>query len=616
MAAIDRDRFKVMSNHTQNTPYPKPLSVVGILALIFLLSVWPGRSSPPFSDDTAAITYSQDMLVKGISLKGSMAYKDSIAYYRPVKNLTFGLIASASDPAKPETVQAALTSARTVGFFYTIVAAFGIFALAQRISRNEWLAVTAAGMWMLSAAGTSSAVWVSAQNIAMAVAFACFAFVSADKFLVATTTSRKVLHCVGGVVLFAAGLLCYDSIVALPGMFAAFVALRWLQKDLSPGALKKAAMILGLWVFVVAGWLFLRHQTGAISDGSGNSVLFSPDTTRMQVFSASAWFFWRHNLMWFWPFGTLEIGGSYIPKKSVSTASLIWGWVFLVGYLASIPALAWISIRKSCKLSGLIALGLAMGIIGAFPSGNFVPLYAGPLGDYYTMVPSIGWSLALAAGSFLLGRKTLELLEPDSRELFPILAAAGLLMIAVNRIAGVVTISLVSARSQQPVEMALASIAVRPLMVMNQMNLADGLIAQENYEGALPIIEDALRIAPWITRMSYAQSLSRLERHEEAIAQFDIALEEEKESERLLTANYGKAVSLRKLGRKQEAVEVIQRVIHNTSYRHHLQMVAFGIVVAHETGDDQTARRWLSKARELYPDNPLIDQAAAAANLR
>jgi|GEM_PF-4980321 len=605
-----------MTNPTKTIRYPKPLTVLGILALIFLLSVWPGRSSPPFSDDSAAIIYSQDMLAKGISTLDSMAYKDSIAYYRPVKNLTFGLIASASDPAKPETVQAALTSARTVGFFYTIAAALGVFALVQRISRNEWLAVTAAGMWMLSAAGTSSAVWVSAQNIAMAVAFACFAFVSADKFLTAATVGRKVLHPVGGVVLFAAGLLCYDSIVALPGMFAAYIAWRWLQKDLAPGAVKRAAMILVLWVVVIAGWLFLRNQTGAISDGAGNSVLFSPDTTRMQVFTASAWFFWRHSLMWIWPFGTLEIGGSYIPGKSVSAVSLIWGWVFLTAYLVSIPALAWNSIRKSCKSSGLIALGLAMGFIGAFPSGNFIPLYAGPLGDYYTMVPSIGWSLALAAGSFLLGTKTLELLEPNSRKVFPILAAAGMLLIAGNRIAGVVTMSLVSARSQQSVDMALASIAVRPLMVMNQINLADGLVAQDKPGQALAIFEDALQTAPWVTRVGYAQALSRMERYEEAVTQYDIALEKEKETERLLTANYGKAVALRKLGRRPEAVQVIQRVIHNSTYRHHLQMVAFGIVVAHETGDDRTARRWLAKARELYPDNPLIDQAAAAAGLR
>jgi predicted Zn-dependent protease len=88
------------------------------------------------------------------------------------------------------------------------------------------------------------------------------------------------------------------------------------------------------------------------------------------------------------------------------------------------------------------------------------------------------------------------------------------------------------------------------------------------------------------------------------------------QAERLLTATYGKAVALRKLGRKDEATQVIQRVIHNTTYRHHLQMVAFGIVAAHEAGDDETARRWLTKARELYPGNPLIDQAAAAANLR
>ncbi|MBK1815758.1 tetratricopeptide repeat protein [Luteolibacter yonseiensis] len=545
-----------------------------------------------------------------------MAYKDSIAYYRPLKNLTFGLIASASDPAKPETVQAALTAARTFGFLYSIVAAFGIFALVQRVSRDEWLALTCAGFWLLSAAGTSSAVWVSAQNIAMAVAFGCFAFVYADKFLMAETTGRKIRYGVGGVLLFAAGLLCYDSIVALPGMFAAYLALRWLQKDLSSEAANKGAAMLGLWVSVVVGWLFLRHHTGAISDGAGHSVLFSPDTSRMQVFSASAWFFWRHSLMWFWPFGTLEIGGSYIPGKSVSTASLIWGWVFLAAYLVSIPALAWIGIRKSCKLSGLIALGLAMGIIGAFPSGNFVPLYAGPLGDYYTLVPSIGWSLALAAGSFLLGRKTLELLEPDSRKVFPILAAAGLLIIAVNRIAGVFTMSLVSARSQQPVDMALASIAVRPLMVMNQINLADGLVAQDKPGQALPIFEDALQTAPWISRVGYAQALSRMERYEEAVTQYDIALEKEKETERLLTANYGKAVALRKLGRRQEAVQVIQRVIHNTTYRHHLQMVAFGIVVAQEADDDETARRWLAKARDIYPDNPLIDQAAAAANLR
>lgn len=450
----------------------------------------------------------------------------------------------------------------------------------------------------------------------MAVAFACFAFISADKYLAAATAGRKIRYGAGGVLFFAAGLLCYDSIAALPGMFAAYLALRWLQKDLSSEAANKGAVMLGLWVIVIVGWLFLRHHTGAISDGAGHSVLFSPDTSRMQVFTASAWFFWRHNLMWIWPFGTLEIGGSYIPGRSVSATSLMWGWVFLSAYLVSIPMLVWSSLRKNCTFRSLIALGLAMGFLGAFPSGNFIPLYAGPLGDYYTVVPSIGWSLSLAATAFLLARTTLRLLKPDSAKAVSILAAAGLLLIVTNRIAGIVMMSVVSARSQEPVEMALASMAVRPLMVMNQINLADALVAEDKPWQALPIFEDALKTAPWLTRVGYAQTLSRLERYDEAIVQYDIALEKEQETERLLTANYGKAIALRKLGRKQEAVEVIQRVIHNTSYRHHLQMVAFGMVVAHEAGDDQTARRWLAKARELYPDIPLIDQAAAAANLR
>ncbi|MFT3991193.1 MAG: tetratricopeptide repeat protein [Luteolibacter sp.] len=549
------------------------------------------------------------MLAKGISPSNSMAYRDSVGYYRPIKNLTFGLIAGMSEPERPETVQTALTTARTVGFLYCIAAAASVFVMVRHISKHEWLAVTAAGFWLLSAAGTSTATWVSAQNIALAVAFAGFSFVATSRFISRGGNIDGFL----AAVTFAAGLFCYDSIVALPGMIAAAMCLLWLRERPVRQEIHRFVYILCVFAAVIGGWLYARHQAGAISDGAGNSVLFSPHTSRLQAFTASAWFFWRHVLMWIWPYGTLEIGGLYIPGKSASVASLVWGWIFLGSYLISIPVIAWRGVRRKCALSGLIALGLAMGLIGAFPSGNFIPLFAGPMGDYYTMVPSLGWCLALAAFVFLLANQVPKFRSSEARKVMPILATALLALIAANRIAGVVTMSIVAERSMRPGDVHLAAIAVRPHMAISQLNLADALIAANNPEQALPIIESALEIAPWATRMSYAQTLSRLNRFEEAIIQFDIALANEKQTERLLTANYGKAVALRKLGRKEEAKEIIQSVIHNTHYRHHLQMACFGIVVAHEAGDDETARRWLTKARELYPGRPEIAGAATLA---
>lgn len=605
-----------MNKTSTNNKSWRPLITLGILALIFLTVVWPGRNAPPFSDDTEAIVYSQEMTARGISPLGSMRFRDSVAYYRPIKNLTFGIISSMSDSQKPESLQAALASARTFGFFYSLVAALGVFSLVRHLSRNEWLAVTASGLWLLSAAGTSAATWVSAQNIGIAVACGCFALIAASRFVTTTRTRSQLSFGTGAVLLFAAALLCYDSLVALPGILAAMVALPWLQIRPDRREACRAAMLLFLFTAIVGGWLYVRHQTGAISDGSKNSVLFSPDTTRAHLFTASAWFFWRHALMWVWPFGTLEIGGTYIPGVSASTPSLIWGWAFLIAYLVTIPVLAWRSVRHRCRLTGLIALGLAMGLIGAFPSGNFVPLYSGPMGDYYTVLPSVGWSLALASAIFLLMRQARKLREPDARRVIPAVAAASLALICVNRAAGVVTMDTISRRSMNVAEMALASIGARPNMAINQVHLAAALVAEGQVELAIPIYESAIEIAPWATRIGYAQALSQVGRYEEAIAQYNKALKTEKERDRLLTANYSKAVALRKIGRLDEAKAVVQSVIHNADYRHHVQLVAFGIVVAHEAGDDETARRWLAKARELYPGNPLIDQAAAAAGLR
>ena len=620
----------------------RPMAILTLLSALYLALVWPGRDSPPFlEDDESAIELATAMETLGIGPIESIRHLDSIGFYRPIKNVTFRVVAEMAGGDDHDAMRSAMATMRTIGFAYPILAAFGLFALAHRSIRHPaagWLALGTAGTWLLSASLTSTAVWLSAQNIAVAVAFSTLALMGAGRFIGGTNRVRDLVALTGGSIAFAAALLCYDSAVAVPGFFALIQAPNWF---LDPPARRRIAgrlaLTLGIWTLITAGWLYLRHAMGAVTDGGRISLLFH-NTDRLDLMAASAWIYWRHFLMWLWPFGTLEIGGDYINGLSAGRLAILGAWGFLAAYFITSAMLIRAALRRNALFAGIAGIGMLIGFCGAFPAGNFIPLYSGPLADYYTVFPALGWSLALAAGcGWLITRLT----APGR-----LAAAVALAAVVLTRIAGVAYIPTVAGNFAQPLDALMATATARPNMITPQITLGGFLMSQGETERGLAIIKDAYDKAPDFRGIAYATALAKARRwdesvaifehasidpeemrkhrgaeidlaeglyhtgrFDEAVAQLDRGIPNTNSHQRFLFAHHLKAVALRKLGRNAEALETIRTIIPRTEYKNHEAIVALGIIAAKDAGDDETTARWISKAREQYPDSAAIKAA-------
>ena len=351
--AIDRGSLKTLAGLTA-------------IMLVVIFCAWPGMHSPLFTDDVHQLEKTKNM-AQWTEIFGV----DVFNYYRPVKNALFALAAPFATN---------LVAWHWIGLTAYLGATAGVLRIALICLKSRRAALMATCFWALSPSCVSTAIWVSCANISIGVIFAACLFQFHERW--AERPSFKWMLACG--MFYALTLLCYESLIAFPGIL--FVRdfqqhrLRWNRQTV---------IRYGGYTLVALAFLLVRHHFSATGVGGAKmNSGFSPDTKAIQMSLSAPWFLWRHFLMWIFPFGTLEILGSYAWLRSASIVSLVFGWIFMISTFTS-AVLTW-------KRFPQVAFGVVFFVVASFPSGNFIPCFNGPIYDAYVTIPSIGLALALA----------------------------------------------------------------------------------------------------------------------------------------------------------------------------------------------------------------------------
>lgn len=303
------------------------------------------------------------VFVRGLPSFGALFGADVFGLFRPVKNLLFRLFVAMS----PLGVDAC----RLVGIAIGIASFFSVLALCRRILGNEWKAILATSVWLLSPTLVSSAAWLSCVNIQLMVVFATLAMVNHDAAWDGDAFHAK--HIVfAGLLLFLA-LVSYESAVALVPLLFLF------DFYLRPARIRSCSAwtAYGTYAAVAAAYLLLRHAFRASTMVNGSFT----EIERWQLVVSSPWFAWQHLASWFWPFGRFTVFGSY-QWGEVSWAVLVSCAVLFVMLLAFA-----ITARKKCPI---LCFSILFALFAFAPVSNCLGLKNGPYGDYYLTLASIG----------------------------------------------------------------------------------------------------------------------------------------------------------------------------------------------------------------------------------
>lgn len=314
------------------------------------------------------------IFVRGLPSFGALFGADVFGLFRPVKNLLFRLFVAMS----PLGVDAC----RLVGIAIGIASFFSVLALCRRIFGNEWKAILAASVWLLSPTLVSSAVWLSCVNIQLMVVFATLAMVCHDAAWDGETVHSKQIV-FAGLFLFLA-LVSYESAVALVPILFLF------DFYLRPARMRSCSAwtAYGTYAAVAAAYLLLRHAFRASTMVNGSFT----EIERWQLVVSSPWFAWQHFASWFWPFGRFTVFGSY-QWGEVSWAVLVSCAVLFVMLLAFA-----IAARKKCPI---LCFSILFALFSFAPVSNCLGLRNGPYGDYYLTLASIGIAIGCVEAVFL-----------------------------------------------------------------------------------------------------------------------------------------------------------------------------------------------------------------------
>jgi tetratricopeptide (TPR) repeat protein len=354
---------------SSTTPQQALRNAAGLLLImvIVVICAWPGMTAPLFTDDIHQLEKA-----KHFASWKEIFGTDVFGFYRPVKNALFMALVP---------LEKNLVGWHWIGLIAYLAATAGIYRIVRICLDSPRAAWFAAFFWALSPACVSTAIWLSCANISIGLVFAAcmFHFHERRALLPSFTSAAACL------LFFALALVCYESMIAIPALL--FIR-DFQQRRL--GIDRRTAVRYALYALVAVAFLYVRHLYSA--KGIGNHSFhagFAPDTKPIHLTLSSPWFLWRHFLMWIFPFGKIELLGSYAWLRSASPVSLVFGWVFLLTLLGAAAA-CW-------KRFPAVAYGLLFFVVASIPAGNFVPNFNGPINDAYLTIPSIGLAIACAA---------------------------------------------------------------------------------------------------------------------------------------------------------------------------------------------------------------------------
>lgn len=582
---------------SNSSPTPSPgigslkwrMAALFLILLLVVICVWPAMHSLPFQDDIPQLEKSSHFTTWTEVFK-----PDAFNFYRPVKNAVFMLAAP---------LEKNLPAWHWIGLAAYLAATVGIYRITSICLKSRGTALLATAVWALSPTCASTAIWLSCANISIGLVFAAGVFHFHER-LADRPSAGSLAACL---IFYSLALLCYESMIVIPGL----LFIRDLQQRRI--SINRTMIIRYVSYAVVAlAFLIIRHQFAAKSIAVNDlHSAFAPGTKPIHLSLSAPWFLWRHFMMWIFPFGTLELLGSYGWMRSASAASLAFGWVFLASLLAA-AVYTW-------RRFPAVSYGLLFFIVASIPAGNFLPGFNGPINDAYVTIPSVGLAMVFAMICERLIRELVKR-KREAQSGILILVAILAVLLAYRLPACGAYFRYWAGVWQDPIKLVVLMSESRPYQYQSKA-YASSLLYRAGYiDQAQALAEETLREAPWSHHAKL--TLAR-------VAGFRGDLPE---SERLyqivgnspgLAANL-KTTSLVELaemlspvpGRKEDAAQFCREALKSefAGYPLHLRAVILLAQIYKDQGNAAKARTTLERGLTFHRGNEALQKQLASLN--
>lgn len=338
-----------------------------VLIVMTAALTWPAMKAPILLDDESSFRHVSEFTGWSDVFKA-----DAFGLFRPAKNAIFYLFAPG------DSINLTLWHSLVLASFLVSIAA--VFFMLRVLLRSDLGALVGATIWTLTPTQSCLAVWMSCINISMCVIFLAV-------FVMLHIRASKSDKPMSGTFILASlsmflAQASYETAVASAGL--AFL-IDELIEERRPFKRRLPAYI--LYSAVTLGFLAIRFIAGTNVESHGLNEGFHPDIEPWQQSASAGWFMMQHLLMWLAPLGRIEFASTYLWGVSATPLELVLSWCAVITLLLT----AWFS-RKSMPL---LSLGLLWFFGTSFPSSNVVPISAGPIEDYYLIIPSIGLVIAV-----------------------------------------------------------------------------------------------------------------------------------------------------------------------------------------------------------------------------
>lgn len=468
-------------------------AMVMLLGVVYI-SALPGMSAPPLLDDRDQLDF-----VSHFKSLADCFGKDAFGLFRPLKNIIYYVLSDVG-----------IRNWHLFNISIFLTAVIAVHVLLRRILQSAAWAFLATAFWATCPTQVSAALWLTCVNICLAVVFICACLYFHDR---SRSDGRRNIGLVSGAILFMfLAEFSYESAVSLPALCLLVDHLR--RRPL----LSRDAMVrYSVYGIVTLIYLVIRSHAGAISDNQFRNLSFPPDLEKWQLSVSAPWFLWKNFSMWLMPLGRIEFLGSYIWGVSASWIELVLAWGWLLGIVVCVVLMR--------KREPLISFGLLWFLCASFPSSNFVPISAGPIADYYLIIPSIGLAVALIGFSRqIIAWLSSSLNASAFRLKYARIATFGILI--TWRALGVPLFWLQASLWNHPLELYLNGALARPGQYQNLSHLASGLVDVGAFDQAEEYAVQAYELAPWhpdgtrtLARINFLQA-----KYDKSIAYYDESL--------------------------------------------------------------------------------------------
>lgn len=559
------------------------LAMALLLALICLLA-WPGMNAPLLLDDLDQLNH-----VNGFTSWQDCFGGDAYGLFRPVKNLIYYGFGDLG-----------LFHWHALNLSIYLAAIPWVYLLLRRLLESPLWAFAAVALWATCPTQAGTAIWMSCVNISFSIGFAC-ACVFFHDLSQAKPARNLGLTALAGLCLFLAQ--CgYEAAVAVPAICVLVDALR--QRPLFSRAAIRSYVMLAAVSLV---YLAIRSGIGAHFSAWQRNPCFAPDTAAWQLSLSAPWFLWKHFSMWLMPSGRIEFCGTYIWGISAAPWELAAAWAWFLLLIAAI----WFTRKRQ----PWVAFGLLWFLVTSFPSSNFIPIWAGPIEDYYLVFPGIGLAIALlGCAKAVVDWIRRDRGNPESQR--ALIGGAMLCFVGLWRMLGIPLFWLQTGLWCQPLELYLRSDLARPAQYQVQALAARELFVGGQLQQAKELALRSYATGPWHHGSSMVLGCIALTTadYDEAEQRFRDAIHNTPEN--ISVHDYARLylakTYMAQPAKRHLVKENLLPLLNNPRSLSHLDAINLQLDCYLAQDQPNDARRAATKAVQLHPDNPQLNERLKA----